>query len=123
MLQDDFYKVLSIDTVNSQVKLVLAINADHIIFSGHFPDMPVVPGVCMMQIVKEIAEKMTGTSLLLSRSDLMKFLAVVDPTVSRNLEVDFSYKKTAEGSIDVSTNFSTGTTVCFKFKGKFTPIN
>ncbi len=122
MLQDDFYKVLSMDSVNSPVKLMLALNADHVIFSGHFPGMPVVPGVCMMQMVKEIAEKITGNSLLLSRADLMKFLVVVDPTVSRNLEVDFSYKNAEEGSIDVSANFQTGTTVCFKFKGKFTGI-
>ena len=122
MLQEDFYTIVSMDSVDSPAKLLIALNADHEIFAGHFPGMPVVPGVCMMQIVKEIAEKITGTLLLLSRADLMKFLAVVDPTVSRTLEVEFLYKNTEEGLVDVNANFSTGTTICFKFKGRFAPL-
>ena len=122
MLQDDFYTIVSMDSAGSSVKLLLALNADHVIFAGHFPGMPVVPGVCMMQIVKEIAEKITGTSLLLTRADLVKFLAVVNPTVSSNLEVEFVYKNAEEGRVDVNANFSAGSAVCFKFKGRFTPV-
>jgi 3-hydroxyacyl-[acyl-carrier-protein] dehydratase len=59
MLQGDFFIISKIETTEAEIKAELIINARHKIFEGHFPGQPVVPGVCMMQMVKEIIEKVT----------------------------------------------------------------
>lgn len=118
MLKDDFFRVITIDKGSAAINAVLELNPDHIIFKGHFPGTPVVPGVCMMQIVKEMVEMNTGTSMLLSKANSMKFLVVVDPRVNKIVKINISYKATDE-TIDVTASLSSGGTVCFKFKGRF----
>lgn len=53
MLLKDFYKIISLEnTVDSKYKAVISINEQHDVFKGHFPGNPIMPGVCMMQIIK-----------------------------------------------------------------------
>jgi 3-hydroxyacyl-[acyl-carrier-protein] dehydratase len=118
MLKDDFYRIVTLDTSNPLVTGLLELNPGHAIFKGHFPGTPVVPGVCMMQIVKEITEIKAGKSLRLSTADLMKFLAVVDPMVNKELTLELSYNHTGD-QVHVSASLSAGGKVCFKFKGTF----
>lgn len=118
MLKDDFFRIVTLDKGSAAINVVLELNPDHNIFKGHFPGTPVVPGVCMMQMVKEMVEMNTGKSMLLSKADSMKFLVVVDPRVNKVVKIDISYKTTDE-TIDVNASLSAEGTVCFKFKGRF----
>jgi 3-hydroxyacyl-[acyl-carrier-protein] dehydratase len=118
MLKDIFFRIITIDKQSAAINAVLELNPDHKIFKGHFPGTPVVPGVCMMQIVKEMIEMSTGTSMLLSKADSMKFLMVVDPRVNKVVKIDILYK-TIDKIIDVTASLSAENTVCFKFKGRF----
>jgi len=63
------------DTVSSTIQL----NKEHPIFKGHFPGNPVMPGVCMIQIIKELTEKATGKQLFLKVSSNIKFMAIINP--------------------------------------------
>lgn len=88
MLLKDFYKVESIDQISEtkyEAKVVL--NNKHEIFEGHFPDNPVTPGVCMMQIIKELTESITGTTLFMKQSSNVKFMAIINPNTHPNLRL------------------------------------
>ena len=122
MLKDDFYKIRQIDTEGDSVKAVLELNAGHHIFKGHFPGTPVVPGVCMMQMVKEMVEMHAGAPVLLSKADSMKFLSVIDPRVNNVVLLVLSLKTTDE-AVEVNASLLSGETVCFKFKGRFIVAN
>ncbi len=63
----------------------VTINASHAIFNGHFPDRPILPGVCMAHIAVQIAACMHGKPLRILSARSIKFLAPVDPTVSPEL--------------------------------------
>ncbi|MEP7278535.1 MAG: 3-hydroxyacyl-ACP dehydratase, partial [Bacteroidota bacterium] len=65
MLAGSFYTIVSPVIEPENIRAILKINPDHAIFKGHFPGQPVVPGVCMMQIVKELMETGTGRRLRL----------------------------------------------------------
>ena len=47
----DFYTLNTLQQIAANTYLcTLTLNAEHPIFKGHFPNNPVTPGVCMMQI-------------------------------------------------------------------------
>lgn len=121
--QIDFYSLNNFTVpekgkVQSEIKL----NETHDIFKGHFPDSPVVPGVCLIQISKELLEKSLNTSTQLIQSSQVKFLAIVDPTVDAVLNVALETKE-QEGLISANAVISAGEKVFFKFKGVFKRVN
>jgi len=63
------------EKVISKIKL----NPTHKIFSGHFPNNPITPGVVLVQIVKEILEKFYNKELLLLKMSRCKFLKILNP--------------------------------------------
>jgi 3-hydroxyacyl-[acyl-carrier-protein] dehydratase len=119
MLRDDFYKTLVLVQDDSVVTAMLEIYPGHDIFKGHFPGSPVVPGVCMMQMVKEVLETALDKQLFLSKADYMKFLIVVDPRINDVVKIEISFKIVEVSNIDITATLSSGEMVCFKFKGRF----
>ena len=67
MLKDDFFYIQSVSDEQGVISASLEINAAHKIFQGHFPGQPVVPGVCMVEMVKEVTETVTGKEMFLQK--------------------------------------------------------
>ena len=120
ILEGDFYTVNNPLTEDDSIQAVLNINKEHAIFKGHFPGQPVVPGVCMMQIVKELIQKTTGKSLRLLHGLDLKFLSVIDPEKNNIVSAQANYTILATGDINVTARLFLNETTFFKFKGVFT---
>lgn len=91
MLLKDFYSVVSLDKADEKNYVVcIRLNKNHEIFKGHFPDNPVTPGVCMMQIVKELTERFTGKKLFMSQVSNVKFMALINPELHPELKLEMS---------------------------------
>jgi 3-hydroxyacyl-[acyl-carrier-protein] dehydratase len=115
ILLNDFFNLTQKDSGPGVVKAKISINKGHRIFNGHFPGLPVVPGVCMLQMVREIMEVHLGRSLDITASDNMKFLSVINP--DQNAEVDAAINYTEEtGIISINATLFAGTTTFFKLK-------
>ncbi len=119
MLQGNFFTISSIETTGFEVKATLIINAAHKIFEGHFPGQPVVPGVCMMQMVKEITEQVVEKKLNLLKASEMKFLAIINPQENNIIQTTLKYAPEENGQIVVSAVFFKDELSHFKFKGLF----
>ena len=90
MLFPDLYQVQNITNLETnKFEAQIVLNAKHDIFKGHFPENPVMPGVCMMQIIKEIAEQIIGYNVTLTQSNNIKFMALINPEVTPNLRLEF----------------------------------
>ena len=91
MLIEGLYEITAFNQEASEVSATLKLNKDHRIFDGHFPGHPVLPGVCVIQMVKELTEKALGKSLLLTVASNVKFMAIINPekndTIHFNLEL------------------------------------
>jgi len=119
MLLNDFFHITDQQIEGSEINALLIINAGHKIFEGHFPGQPVVPGVCMMQMIKEIIEEITLQKTNLIKAHDMKFLAVIDPVKNNAIQVNLKYSIEADNSIIVSASLFKDELVHFKFKGQF----
>lgn len=66
------------------------INPAHAIFKGHFPDMPVMPGVCMLQLLKECIADAVCKPLRIHYIRSCKFVSVVNPIEHSLLTISFT---------------------------------
>lgn len=94
----DFYTIASCEEKTENAYLAkIILNPEHPIFRGHFPGNPVTPGVCMMQIVKELSEHITQQNLTLSSASNIKFMAIIDPEETPELMLDLAISETEDG--------------------------
>ena len=115
ILLNDFYTIVNRDPSPGALKAKIAINKNHRILEGHFPGLPVVPGVCMLQIVRELMEVNSGKELKITEADNMKFLSVINPETQNQVDVVINFAEDADKFIINATLFS-GTVTFFKLK-------
>ena len=122
MLLKDFYQIQIIDKI-SDTKYVaqILLNENHDVFKGHFPGNPVTPGVCMMQIIKELSQNITGFSLQLKNSSNVKFMALINPEVTPELKLELEITS-IEDDVKVKNATSFGETVALKLSNTYKKI-
>ena len=121
LLKKNFYTIESFTKDEGIANITIAINGAHEIFDGHFPGQPVVPGVCMTQMVKEFLEKAIERDTKLVKADNLKFLSIINPAEYNIANIEVKYKLN-EGAIDVNATITNSTATCFKMKAQFMPL-
>lgn len=115
ILLDDFYSILLHKHGRESVKARILFNSSHRILGGHFPGLPIVPGVCMMQIVRETMEVTTATPLSIVAADNIKFLSVINPEKDNIVDVDIGYTEN-HGIFLINASLYSTAVVFFKIK-------
>tara|TARA_R110002124_G_scaffold17532_2_gene73039 strand:- start:17270 stop:17638 length:369 start_codon:yes stop_codon:yes gene_type:complete len=121
MLIEGLYTIVEFHYDEQEVKATIQLNKDHEIFKGHFPGNPVMPGVCMIQIIKELTEKATAKKLFLSVSSNIKFMALINPEVNAILKLSISVSEEGE-LIKIKNTSSFEDTVALKLSATFKQI-
>lgn len=116
MLMNDFYTIHEAQKTENSYSATIQFNASHNIFKGHFPGQPVVPGVCMMEIVKEILEQEIGKLLLLKKAANVKFLQLITPDIYP--VINLKWEET-ENDYNISASFNKEASVLFKLSGSY----
>jgi 3-hydroxyacyl-[acyl-carrier-protein] dehydratase len=129
MLIDDFFEISGFDPQKSvfqfnieviyNYKATIIINPAHRIFEGHFPENPVVPGVTLIEIVKETLENYIGKELQLKSTGNVKFLHVVNPQIETELMLDYQVKFLNDDEIQAKSTIYSKEIVVLKFDGTF----
>lgn len=96
----------------------ISINGQHPIYEGHFPGLPITPGVCQVQMIKEILEAESGIKLRLSAAKQIKFTAVHEPGIEPQINAEISFSQEDE-LLRVSARLHKNEKVFLKFKGEF----
>lgn len=112
MILKDFYKVLSEEKISdSKYTITIFVNASHEVFKGHFPGNPIMPGVCMIQIIKELTESITKSSLMIQSLANVKFMALINPEVTPELKLELDIVTTEDDLVKVkNTTYFNDTT-------------
>ena len=120
MVLKDFYKVVSLENPNnSRYDAVILVNEKHDVFKGHFPDNPIMPGVCMIQIIKELSETITKSSLLMQTLSNVKFMALINPEVTPELRLELDITTTEDGLVKVKNTTYFNETVALKLSNVY----
>lgn len=129
MLLNDFYSIsdqtnsLANSPIQGEASMnslfTVEFNAGHQIFHGHFPGNPVVPGVCQVQMIKELLELTLHKEMVLVKSDNIKFLAMISPSASGVVQVDLDIREKPGEMVETIGTISGETMIFLKFKGIF----
>ena len=122
ILLNSFYFIQTINLTENSISAKLKFKKDHPIYEGHFPEQPVTPGVCMIQMVKEITEKECHLKLLISKATEIKYLDMLIPDDENFSNLIINYNITTPKSISIIASLSTNEKVNFKFKAEMTII-
>jgi len=123
MLQKSFYNLLSVreksdlsETVRKFSALVEIIPT-HPVFAGHFPGNPVVPGVCQIEIIREILMEILKKSVMIKKSGNIKFLSMINPLAHPVLDIDLDMKTLSMEETEVTALIRSGMIIFLKFRG------
>ena len=123
MLLKDFYTVTS----NQQQSegnhtIIIHVNAAHEVFKGHFPGNPVMPGVCMMQIIKELTENIVHCDLFMESVSNVKFMALINPDATPELRLELNISELEEGLVKVKNITYFNDTVALKLSSAYKKV-
>ena len=116
----NFYTSSNLQSADGTITATISFNPGHDIFKGHFPTIPVVPGVCMMQIVKEVLEQQLSQSLLLKESSQMKFLTLITPNENPVVDLKIKYSIN-DTNVDIQAELFNSERAFFKMKALYNP--
>ncbi|MAM28303.1 MAG: 3-hydroxyacyl-ACP dehydratase [Flavobacteriaceae bacterium] len=90
----DFYTITNRQSPDANtLQVQLQLNANHKIFKGHFPDHPVLPGVAMLQIIKELSASHFKKSLFMKAAQRVKFINLVAPQQHNTLVFNLAFQQ------------------------------
>ncbi|MFR9572329.1 MAG: hypothetical protein SNH28_00315 [Rikenellaceae bacterium] len=79
----------------------------HKIFEGHFPQRPVVPGVCTMDMIKRCCAVIMSKEVRFDTIKEVKFLATILPSQHHELDVIIELKEEMNISVLVKSEDTT----------------
>jgi 3-hydroxyacyl-[acyl-carrier-protein] dehydratase len=120
MLYNSFYTatLISDDESIAHYTYNIKFSKHHPIFSGHFPNQPVVPGVTLIQMIKELVVSLYGFNFTLHDIVATKFLQVINPLEDKSYLFNFSIRQ--EDTIYIiDASLKAEDSFAFKCKAKF----
>lgn len=118
MLIEGLYSIIDFKQEDSRVTASVKLNKAHKVFEGHFPGNPIMPGVCTIQLIKEITEQAIGKELFLSVTSNVKFMAIINPEKNDTLQLVLDISEN-EGTIKVKNTTSFDDTLALKLNATF----
>lgn len=119
MSLDTLYTITDLAFGDGNFEANLSIDPEHDVFRGHFPGQAIMPGVCLISIVKKIAEAIAGREMQLQQATNIKFLNIIDPFEHKGLRLKGSYRADKKEEMNISASIQDTKTIFFKFKGVF----
>ena len=104
---------------SNKLSAMIRLNPSHEIFKGHFPGNPILPGVCVVQILKEILMYQSDNKLILNYASSIKYLSYINPLVNNIINIDVEPGEAGDGNILCNAILYFESVVFCRFKGEF----
>lgn len=118
MAHKKFYTYELKNREENQIEARLQIDAKHPLYLGHFPGFPVTPGVCQVQMIREILEREVGLPLMLTAAKQIKFTAIHEPGKEPSIYASISFSKSGD-HLEAKAQLHCNEKIYLKFRGEF----
>ena len=78
-LKDHLFAIEHKNISNEKAEFQIKLNAEHFIYQAHFPNNPITPGVCLIQMVMELFGTFKDVNLRMKMLKNVKFTAPINP--------------------------------------------
>lgn len=104
VLRDQLYNVCNKKLEEDAFVYTIKLNPQHFIYKAHFPGEPITPGVCIVQIAKELLEDMLSEELEVKAIKNVKFISTIIPDNNQfiNFRID-KVSNTEEGDVKMQS--------------------
>lgn len=108
MLLNKFFTIIHKEVIGESMTAQIKLNQEHEIFKAHFPEQPIVPGVCQIQMVSEVLAAHIRCTVTLSDARNVKYLMPIDPNKTPEMNIQFTKIADNEESCKVTVVFVNG---------------
>lgn len=91
---------------NGEIVIDITMNPNHEIYQGHFPNMPICPGVCNIQTIRECAEMEIGKKLTINSISQCRFSALIVPSENEKLRLTMNLSNEKDNEWNVVCKIS-----------------
>lgn len=116
ILKNELYSIKRKEATDRGTTFDIKLNPSHFIYKAHFPGEPITPGVCIVQIAKELLEEVIGKPLQIVKVKNVKFLSVLTP--EQSADVTYSIGKIVADEADGSVKAQVVVTSADEAKAK-----
>ena len=116
-MMEPIYSIISKNEIDNKWIFIVGLNPNHIIFKGHFPELPIVPGAILVEIVKELLESVIEKKLKLKEAGSIKFIKMVLPSGSDKVEISMIINQL--DGLKVIAEFKINGILHFKINAKY----
>jgi 3-hydroxyacyl-[acyl-carrier-protein] dehydratase len=114
-----FYTINQWEMGEGSVSATIGIDATHPLFKGHFPQIPILPGACMVQLTRHLLDKALAMKTTFIKSGQIKFLQMVNPNEVSSLVANLKWTPLAENQVRVEQSLSGQNGVVFKYSAVY----
>ncbi|HOZ51631.1 MAG TPA: hypothetical protein PLU17_07235 [Chitinophagaceae bacterium] len=119
MLLNNFFYIDQVIADESSIKADIRVNRNHPILVGHFPEQPIVPGVCMLEMLKEVIQFNYNKKYQLESASMIKFLTMFAPPQFTSASFNIQINPFESNKLQVNASLNSDDTIFLKFKGVF----
>jgi 3-hydroxyacyl-[acyl-carrier-protein] dehydratase len=100
LLLNNLYTIQNITETEKIIQATVLLQAGHPIFKGHFPGHPVLPGVCMLEMITEITGSHLQERIRITSASMIKYLNMIDPNKDPLIQFEIKYQR---GTTNIAT--------------------
>ena len=123
MLIKNYYTILDRCTDSSAEVFRVSLNKDCDVYRGHFPEKPVCPGVCNLQMIVECASLVAGAGLRIGSIKQCRLTTLVTPVDYPVVEVSVTLLPSDDGSYHLEAAIGQAADVYLSLKAELLKLD
>jgi 3-hydroxyacyl-[acyl-carrier-protein] dehydratase len=97
MFQDNLFSIVSERKADNRADFTIRLNGKHPIYTGHFPNEAITPGVCIVQMAVDLFSHTAQQEHHLVKAKNVKFLQIIRPDEHPEIHYMLTWEKSEEG--------------------------
>lgn len=114
MFKDELFTIISEERNDNKADFTIRLNREHPIYSGHFPDNAITPGVCIVQMAVDLFSHLMQEEYRLLRAKNVKFLQIIRPDEHETVCYQLTWEALEDNAYAVKAVVNNGDTVFTK---------